>query len=357
MRLIDLRSDTVTQPTDGMRAAMMAAPVGDEVYEDDPAVQCLEGLAAERMSKDAGLFVPSGTMANLLAVLAHCARGSEIILGHLSHLFQYEGGSTAWIAGTHTHIVTNEIDGTLSLEALEEAIREDDIHEPSTQLLCLENTHNRCGGQSLPPKYCDRVGALAGNHGLPVHLDGARIFNAAIALGVEPTALTRSVDSVMFCLSKGLGAPIGSVLCGSRKFITRARRLRKAIGGGMRQVGILAAAGIYALEHNVNRLAEDHSNARALAEEINAIPGLCCGPERFTQPVETNMVYFQIDEERYGGSGTTADVLEQRLRDRGVLAHREGRDPQQMRMVTHLGVERADIPVAVSALRDALGVE
>jgi threonine aldolase len=357
MRPIDLRSDTVTRPTDGMRQAMMTAPVGDDVYEDDPTVRCLEKLAAERMGKDAGLFVPSGTMGNLLAVLAHCERGSEIILGGLSHLFQYEGGSTAWVAGTQSRIVANEIDGTLSLDALEKAIREDDIHEPATRLLCLENTHNRCGGQPLAPEYCDRVGALAGDHGLLVHLDGARIFNAAVALGVEPMALTRSVDSVMFCLSKGLGAPIGSVLCGSREFIARARRLRKAIGGGMRQVGILAAAGIYALEHNVDRLAEDHANARALAEGIDAIPGLRCGPERIAQPVETNMVYFHIDEERYGVSGTTADVLEQRLKDRGVLAHREGKDPQQMRMATHLGVESADIPVAVSALRDALAVE
>ena len=357
MRLIDLRSDTVTQPTDAMRAAMMAAPVGDDVYEDDPTARCLEALAAERMGKDAGLFVPSGTMGNLLAVLVHCERGSEIILGHLSHLFQYEGGNTAWVAGIQTRTVANEATGTLSLEALEEAIREDDIHQPSTQLLCLENTHNGCGGQPLSPEYCDRVAALAGSHRLPVHLDGARIFNATIALGVDPKELTRCADSVMFCLSKGLGAPVGSVLCGSREFIARARRLRKTIGGGMRQVGILAAAGIYALEHNVDRLAEDHSNARVLAEEVNTIPGLCCGQERIDQPIETNMVYFRIDEERYGTFGITADVLEQRLRDRGVLAHREGKDPQQMRMVTHLGVEKADIPAVVSALRDALAVE
>jgi len=340
----------VTQPTDAMRAAMMAAPVGDDVYEDDPTARCLEALAAERMGKDAALFVPSGTMGNLLAVLVHCERGSELILGHLSHLFQYEGGNVSWVAGIQTHIVDNEATGILPLDALEEAIREDDIHQPSTQLLCLENTHNGCGGRSLTPEYCDRVATLADSHGLPVHLDGARIFNAAIALGVNPKRLTRCADSVMFCLSKGLGAPVGSVICGSQHFIARARRLRKAIGGGMRQIGILAAAGIYALEHNVDRLAADHSNARMLAEEIDTIPGLCCEQER----IETNMVYFRIGEEHYGASGVTADVLEQRLRDRGVLAHREGKDPQLMRMVTHLGVEEADIPAVASALRDAL---
>ncbi len=357
MRLIDLRSDTVTQPTAAMREAMMAAPVGDDVYEDDLTVQRLESLASEMMGKEAGLFVPSGTMANLLAVLSQCGRGSEVILGHLSHLFRYEGGGVAWVAGVHTRNLANAADGTMSLDALDEAIREDDIHEPPTHLICLENAHNRCGGQPLSPEYCDRVGELARIRGLPIHLDGARIFNAAVALSIEPTALTRSVDSVMFCLSKGLGAPIGSVLCGSREFIARARRLRKAIGGGMRQVGILAAAGIYALEHNVHRLADDHANARALAKGINTIPGLCCGPERLPQSVKTNMVYFHIDEELYGTAGITADVLEHLLKDRGILAHREGKDSQQMRMVTHLGVEKDDIPIVISALHDSLDVE
>jgi len=346
----------VTQPTEAMRAAMMAAPVGDDVYEDDPTVRCLERLAAERTGKEASLFVPSGTMGNLLAVLAHCERGSELILGHLSHLFQYEGGCIGWVAGVHARTVANAADGTLALDCLEDAIREDDIHEPPTQLLCLENTQNRCGGRPLTPEYCDRVGEMARRHGLPVHLDGARMFNAAVALGVDPKDLTRSADSVMFCLSKGLGAPVGSILCGSREFIVRARRLRKAVGGGMRQVGILAAAGVHALEHHVERLAEDHAHARTLAEGIDAIPGLFCGPERVRQAVETNMVYFHIDDQRYGARGITADVLEERLRDRGILAHREGKDPQQMRMVTHLGIEDRDIPAIISALRDVLGV-
>jgi threonine aldolase len=357
MRLIDLRSDTVTQPTDEMREAMMAAPVGDDVYEDDLTVQLLERMAAQQMGMEAGLFVPSGTMGNLLAVLAHCERGSEVILGHLSHLFQYEGGCVGWVAAAHTRIVPNDANGTIALEALEDAIREDDLHEPPTQLLCLENTHNRCGGQPLSPEYCDTVRALADTYNLPIHLDGARIFNAAVSLGVEPTELTRSVDSVMFCLSKGLGCPIGSVLCGSHGFIGKARRLRKAIGGGMRQVGILAAAGIHALEHNIQRLADDHATARALADSINRIPGLVCGPERHAQSVETNMVYFHIDEKQYGSTGITADVLEERLKMHGVLAHREGRDTQQMRMVTHLGVEERDVPEIISALREALEIK
>ena len=356
MHVIDLRSDTVTKPTDAMRQAMMKAEVGDDVYEDDVSVNRLQELAAEKVGKEAALFVPSGTMGNLLAVLVHCNRGGEVILGHLSHIFLYEGGGAAWIAGVHPHNLSNSLDGMICEDDIEEAIREDDIHEPPTQLVCLENTHNGCQGQPLTPEYCDRVGELVHSHGIPLHLDGARLFNAAIALDVEPPVLTRSADSVMFCLSKGLGAPIGSILCGSRKFISQARRLRKVLGGGMRQVGFMAAAGIYALEHNIDRLSVDHENARRLAEGIDAIPGLTTGPESQSQSVKTNMVYFHIDGKRFGNPPLTADELERGLRKRGVLAHREGKDPFQMRMVTNLEVKEEDIPLVLSALRDSLGI-
>lgn len=352
MEFIDLRSDTVTKPTDAMREAMASAIVGDDVYGEDPTVNRLQEMMAERVGMEAGLFVASGTMGNVVAILTHATRGDEMLLGDLAHTFLYEGGAAAGLAGVHPHILHNEEDGTINLEAIEEAIRPDNVHFPISRLLCLENTHNRCGGAAISTEYMDTAADLAHSHGLAVHLDGARLFNAAIALDVAPAELTRNVDSVMICLSKGLGAPVGSVLCGTRAFIDRALRMRKIVGGGMRQAGIIAAAGIYALEQNVDRLAEDHKNAARLAAGINTIPGLTCTSHAGSK-IATNLVYFTVDGAAMGDPALNADVLSQRLRKRGVLANSLG-SSNQMRMVTHIGVDAADIEQAIAALRSSM---
>lgn len=350
MRLIDLRSDTVTKPTEGMRAAMARAPVGDDVYGEDPTVNHLEAAMADRLGKDAGLFVSSGTMGNLVAVLTHAGRGDEMILGDLAHTFLYEGGGAAALGGVHPHPLRNAPDGSIPLDAIKAAIRTDDVHFPRTRLICLENTHNRCGGHPITPEYCDAVGELARSRGIRVHLDGARLFNAAVALGVDVRTLTRSVDSAMVCLSKGLGAPVGSILCGSHEFIAKARRVRKMVGGGMRQAGIIAAAGLYALEHHVDRLREDHENAARLGAAIEGIDGLELGPDRAPgQPVTTNLVYFRITR-----SDLTATTLAARLEARGVLCHPLGENDDQIRFATHLDVSASDIEAAISALRSAV---
>ncbi len=348
MKVIDLRSDTVTRPTEGMRSAMARAEVGDDVYGEDPTVNRLQEMMAARLGMEAGLFVASGTMGNVVAILTHAGRGDEMILGDLSHIFLYEGGAAAGIAGVHSHTLKNEPDGTISLAAIEGAIRADNVHFPRSRLLCLETTHNRCGGEILSFDYLAAACDAAHRHGLAVHLDGARLFNAAVAVEVEPSSFTRGIDSVMVCLSKGLGAPVGSVLCGSRSFIDRARRMRKIVGGGMRQGGIIAAAGIYALEHHIERLAEDHENACRLVSGIDAIPGLTCdhpdGPA-------TNLVYFSSDDDVIDDQPIDTALLSERLRARGVLASPLG--PDQIRMVTHLDVTRTDIDAALSALRSA----
>src|SRR5512136_2076264 len=290
-RIVDLRSDTVTQPTQEMREAMFRAEVGDDVLGDDPTVNRLEVMAAERMGKEAALFVASGTMGNLVALLTHCQRGHEIILGDQSHTFINEAGGAAALGGIHPRTVKNQPDGTLALSDIEAAIRRENVHYPRTRLICLENTHNACFGTPLTAEYMQAVGNRAGSHGLKLHVDGARIFNAAVALGVEAKELAAPADSIQFCLSKGLGAPVGSLLCGSREFIHEARRNRKIVGGGMRQVGVLAAAGIVSLTKMVDRLAEDHANARRLMQGIAEIPGLAA------EPVHTNIVYFRFAPE------------------------------------------------------------
>jgi threonine aldolase len=248
-----------------MRQAMANAPVGDDVFGEDPTVNKLQEMAAEKMGKQAGLFVPSGTMGNLAAVLAHCGRGDEVILGNKAHTFLYEAGGISALGGVHSCQLQNQPDGTLLLQDIQVAIRSKDAHQPVSRLVCLENTHNRCGAVALTAEYTRAVGELAHQNDLFLHLDGARIFNASAALGVPAIELAAPADSVTFCLSKGLSAPVGSVLCGSTEFITRAHRIRKQLGGGMRQAGILAAAGIVALETMVNRLPEDHKRARDLA--------------------------------------------------------------------------------------------
>jgi threonine aldolase len=341
--MIDLRSDTVTQPTPAMREAMYRAEVGDDVYGEDPTTNRLEAMAAERLGKEAALFVVSGTMANLVALLTHCGRGNEVILGDRSHTFLFEAGGSASLGGIHHWAVPNQPDGKLRLEDVAAAVRPDNEHHPRTRLLCLENTHNRCGGAVLSVGYTHAACALAHSHGLRVHIDGARIYNAAVALGMPARDLVRDADSVAFCLSKGLAAPVGSLLCGSAAFIKEARRWRKAVGGGMRQCGVIAAAGIVALEEMVDRLAEDHANARRLAVGIAAVRGIEIDPEK----VQTDIVILSVDTER-----TTASQLVEALRARGVLMGAIG--PSKIRAVTHYGIDAADVDAAIAAVRAAM---
>lgn len=343
MGTIDLRSDTVTLPTPAMREAIYRAELGDDVFSEDPTTNRLEEMAAERMGKEAALLVASGTMGNLVCTLTHCRRGEEVILGDRSHTFLYEAGGMSTLGGIHPHTICNQPDGTMRLEDIEGAIRGNNVHFPRTRLICLENTHNRCYGSALRSEYIDSVSALAKEHGLSIHLDGARIFNAAVALGIDVKELTANVDSLSFCLSKGLSAPVGSVVCGSSEFIAEARRARKVLGGGMRQTGVIAAAGITALEEMVDRLAEDHENARRLAEGIAGIGGLSIEPAK----VQTNIIYFELDEERM-----TPTELVTELNKTGVKLLAVG--PRRLRAVTHYGISAEDIDLTVKTLGEVM---
>ena len=290
MKIIDLRSDTVTHPTPEMRQAMFEAEVGDDVYGEDPTINRLEMMAAASMGKEAALLTTSGTQSNLIAVLTYTNHGDEIIVGDEAHMFWYEVGGAAALGGVTMHTLPNDSCGRINPDDIDRAIRDKDVHYPQTTLLCLENTHNRCGGAVLTTDYTNEVCNLAHRRGLKVHLDGARIFNAAIALGVPACALTENVDSVSLCLSKGLSAPVGSLLCGSKDFVERARKFRKMLGGGMRQAGVIAAAGIVALETMVERLAEDHANARRLAQGLAGIKGISLAQD----DIPTNIVMFHL---------------------------------------------------------------
>jgi threonine aldolase len=357
MSVIDLRSDTVTKPTPAMRRAMAEAEVGDDVFGDDPTVQALEERAAALLGKEAGLFVASGAMGNLVAQLAHLARGQETIAGGSCHIVMDEAASHAVVVGTSVRALRERPDGALDLDEVRAAFRDpSDVHEPITGLIAIENTHAHSMGQPLPPDYVRAVADVAHERGVPLHVDGARIWNAAIALGVPITDLSGPADSVSFCLSKGLGCPIGSVVVGSRDFIWRARRGRKLVGGGMRQVGVLAAAGLVALQDGadgmIERLAEDHANARFLAEAIADLRGVV-SPGDLAQPgpgrldpdrVRTNFVIFRVERDR-------AAFLDA-VRRRGVLLVEYPHE--QVRAVTHHGVERADVVAAIDAIRAAL---
>jgi threonine aldolase len=344
MNIVDLRSDTVTHPTPAMRAAMAKAEVGDDVFGEDPTINRLQEMAAALMGKEAGLFIPSGTMGNLAAVLAHCGRGDEVIIGHWSHTFLHEAGGISALGGVHSCQIPNRADGTLALADLQAAIRADDPHEPITRLICLENTQNRCGGTVLTPEYTRAVGELARQNGLYLHMDGARIFNAAVALGIPAAELVAPADSVTFCLSKGLCAPVGSVLCGGRAFITRAHRIRKQLGGGMRQAGILAAAGIVALETMIERLSEDHARARLLAEGLKDIPGIALD---MGTPY-TNMVYLSLDQQ----IPFTAPQVETRLNELGVRVLAVS--SRGFRLVTHYWIDDAGIAQTIAAFRQVI---
>ena len=342
MDFIDLRSDTVTKPTPAMREAMAKAEVGDDVYGEDPNVNRLQEMAAGMMGKEAGLFVASGTMGNLAGILAHCQRGDEVIVGKKAHTFLYEAGGISVLGGIHSCQLPNQPDGSLALEDIDAAIRPDDPHDPISRLICLENTHNRCGGTYQTPEYMNRVSEFAHGRGLSVHLDGARIFNACAAQGIESKDLAGPVDSVTFCLSKGLCAPIGSVLCGSKEFIRKAHRLRKMLGGGMRQAGILAAAGIVALETMTGRLSEDHDRARKLADGLNQIPGLILEPEI----PATNMVFLSLKPE----VKLDANEIIEKLKSLGILAGETG--PRSLRLVLHYWINDVGVERTLSAFRE-----
>lgn len=340
--IIDLRSDTVTQPTPAMREAMAAAPVGDDVFGEDPTVTALEQKAAQLMGKEAALFVASGTMGNLVALLTHCGRGEEVILGDRSHTFIYEAGGSSAVGGIHPRPVKNQPDGTMLLSEIEAVIRPDNIHFPRTRLICIENTHNRCSGAALSADYTKKVGELAKAQNVKLHLDGARIFNAAVSANASPSALADPADSVTFCLSKALCAPVGSVLCGGRRFIGEARRNRKLLGGGMRQAGVLAAAGIVALDTILPRLPADHTRARQLADGLAAIPHLS------VEPATSNIVYFLLSPD---AKLTDVELL-MKLDARGIKIMSIG--SRSFRAVLHYWIDGVDVETTVSALRQII---
>ncbi len=342
MDWIDLRSDTVTQPTKAMRQAMAKAVVGDDVFGEDPTVNQLQEMAAEKMGKQAGLFVPSGTMGNLAGILAHCGRGDEVILGNKAHTFLYEAGGISALGGVHSCQLQNQVDGTLLLDDIQDAIRSNDAHQPISRLVCLENTHNRCGGVALTTDYTRAVGELVHEKGLLLHLDGARIFNAAVAQGVPAAELAAPADSVTFCLSKGLCAPVGSVLCGSKEYIKKAHRIRKQLGGGMRQAGILAAAGIIALETMVERLSEDHKRAKYLAQGLSFLSWLILDPGT----PQTNMIFMSLA----GSISVDAKKFAEELAKQGVRVGVVGE--RRFRLVTHYWIDDQAIDKALLAFQE-----
>jgi len=339
MKIIDLRSDTVTLPSPEMRQAMANAELGDDVFGEDPTVNRLQEMAAEMLGKEAALLVTSGTQGNLAAMLTHCRRGDEVILGELSHSVIFEVGGASALGGLIMKTVRNDPHGGLNLGDVRAAIRPPNDHFARTGLICVENTHNLCGGMVLNEEDLSAIRDLSDRRGLPVHMDGARVFNAAVALGVPVARLAAYADSVTFCLSKGLGCPIGSVLCGRKDFVAEARRYRKMLGGGMRQAGVIAAAGVYALEKMVDRLDEDHENAREAANGLAQVAGIALAP-----PPQTNLVYFSVD-------GWKLPEFARRLEQAGVLCFDEG---GRIRWVTHYGIDRADVQEAVSRTRSVM---
>lgn len=344
METVDLRSDTVTKPTPEMREAMAEAEVGDDVYRDDPTVNRLEALAAQMLGKEASLFVPSGTMGNLIALLVHCQRGDEVIVGNESHIYLNEAGGMAALGGIQPCPIQNQKDGTLRLEEIVASIRSEDVHHPITRLICLENTQNICGGVPLTPAYTREVGEVARRNGLLLHIDGARIFNAAVAQNVPIQDLVEPADSVMFCLSKGLAAPIGSMLVGTHKFIARARHIRKMLGGGMRQVGIVAAAGIISLEKMVNRLYDDHARAKNLADGLRQVKGLVVDEG---SPY-SNMVYLNLADD----VTINAQQICEKMEARGLLLDAE--NSRRFRLVVHYWIDDDAVEKTISAFHEIL---
>ena len=345
MNVIDFRSDTITQPTDAMRQAMAEAEVGDDVYGEDPSINLLEQRAAQLLGKEAGLLTASGTMSNLVAALTYCHRGDEIIMGDQAHMFWNESAGVSALAGAQVRLVPNDDQGRIDPQDLAAAIRpRGNVHMPPTTMVCLENTHNRCSGAALTPHDTKQIGDLAHEAGAKVHMDGARIFNAAVSLEVPPSELVKDVDDVSFCLSKALSCPVGSVLCGSEEFIGEARRWRKMVGGGMRQAGVLAAAGLVALDTMIERLADDHANARRLALGLADIEGLKVDPDS----IQTNIVIFEIDP----SVGSAPEVMNA-LAAAGVKVTPSR--AQTLRMVTHRQVDGADVDDALNRVSEVVG--
>ncbi|MBI4336575.1 MAG: aminotransferase class I/II-fold pyridoxal phosphate-dependent enzyme [Chloroflexi bacterium] len=334
MPTIDLRSDTVTKPTPEMRRAMYEAEVGDDVFGEDPTVNRLEAMAAQRMGKEAAVFVASGTMGNLVSGLTHCQRGDEALLGHKAHMLMYESASLAAFGGVQMRTVPNDERGMLDPDQVEAAMRPRDPHQPRTAMVAVENTHNRCSGSVLGSEDIGTLAEIAHRAGAAFHIDGARIFNAAVALGVAPLELARPADTVTFCLSKGLSCPVGSLVCGSEEVIAQVRRNRRMVGGSMRQAGVIAAAGIVALDTMVDRLAEDHGNAKRLALGLGGMPGIVLDPSR----IQTNIVIFEVKDR-------PAEAFIEALKGRGVLASFPERG--KVRMVTHYGITAEDIDGAL----------
>ncbi|EQC34893.1 hypothetical protein SDRG_07692 [Saprolegnia diclina VS20] len=348
-RLINLVSDTVTQPCARMRQAMANAIVGDDVHGTDPTVLKLQEAAADLLGKPRALFVPSGTMSNLIAVGAHCQRGDEVILGKKSHIFTYEGAGVSAYLGVGMNTVPTQANGNLLAADIESAIRDDDPHYPRTTLVAVENTHNTCGGRVVPTESINDIAAVCARHNLKMHMDGARLANASVALQSPLRDLVASVDSISLCLSKGLGAPVGSILAGDDELMHKAMRLRKSLGGGMRQSGVLAAAGLVALEHNIERLAVDHANAKVLAQGLATIPGIVVDVAN----VETNMVYFTLDAHALAN-----DVFLGRMKELGVLlGGGYGKAHNQIRAVTHLDVTADDIHAVLQAANTVLSTQ
>ncbi|KAG6532071.1 probable low-specificity L-threonine aldolase 1 [Zingiber officinale] len=346
-RTVDLRSDTVTKPTEAMRAAMASADVDDDVLGADPTAQRFEEEMARIMGKEAALFVPSGTMGNLISVLVHCEiRGSEVIMGDNSHIHVYENGGIATIGGVHPKTVENNPDGTMDIDRIEAAIRHPNgaLYYPTTRLICLENTHANCGGRCISADYTDRVGELARKHGLKLHIDGARIFNASVALGVPVHRLVQAADSVSVCMSKGLGAPVGSVIVGTKEFITKAKRLRKTLGGGMRQIGILCAAAFVALQENIVKLEDDHRKAKIFADGLKEIKQFRVN----ASSVETNMVFFDVADP----SVISPVSLCETLGKFGVLAMPTS--STSLRVVIHFQISEGDIHYALTCIKQAI---
>lgn len=344
MKFLDLRSDTVSHPTPAMREAMAKAEVGDDVFGDDPTVNQLERDAAELFGKEAGLFVPSGTQGNLIAMMVHCPRGSEIILGDKAHTFVFEAGGMSALGGIMPHTIPVQPDGTLCLEDITKAIRGDNYHFPRTRLVTIENTQNAVGGVALSPEYTHQVTELAHRHGLAMHIDGARIFNAITAYNSTPQEMVGDADSVTFCLSKGLCAPVGSVLVGSKSFIAEARRMRKLLGGGMRQVGVLAAAGLIALHEMPKRLHEDHENAKVLAD------GLLATEQIKILANNTNFIFFELDE----NASVSPAEFEKKLNERGIILRLYPGTERTFRAVLHYWINREGVHKIIETVRDIL---
>ena len=336
-KIIDLRSDTVTLPSKEMMTSIINSKLGDDVFQEDPTVNKLENRAAELVGKESAILVPSGTMGNLISILVHAPRGTEVILGDKSHTFIYEAGGISAFGGIHSHQLKNNTNGTIDLDRIQNAIRDDNVHFPRTSLISLENTHNMCYGTPITEKYIKSVKKIADIYSLPIHIDGARIFNSAISQEVDVKQLTGNIDSITFCLSKGLAAPIGSVLCGSKTFINEARRIRKALGGGMRQAGIIASAGLFSLKKFDKQIRFDHNNAQMLAKGINEIDGLRIDIDK----VKTNIIYFSIDSEIMNGNELVTLMNSHNIKFFEVSKNR-------FRLVTHYVINKLDIDYILS---------